>query len=384
MNPADRVARVPPSGIRRFFELAEEYDEIISLGVGEPDFSAPWAAREAAIDSLERGRTAYTANRGRADLRRAIARHVRDTFGLTYDPDSEILVTTGVSEGLDLALRGLVNPGDRVALVEPAYVSYAPGISFVDAEPIRVRTTMDEGFRLTRGKLEAAGADAADFLLLCYPNNPTGATLPREHLADIAAFAREHDITVLSDEIYARLTYSGSHTSIASLPGMRERTIVLNGFSKAFAMTGLRLGYALGPAAGIDPMNRIHQYSMLSSPTTAQFAALEALDSCEAAVDEMCRQYNRRRRYVLSRFEEMGLPCFEAEGAFYVFPAVPTDDDEAFAERLLEEQQVAVVPGSAFGEAGAGHVRVSYATSLSDIRTAMDRIEAFIRPKVSP
>ncbi|WP_231184278.1 aminotransferase class I/II-fold pyridoxal phosphate-dependent enzyme [Haladaptatus sp. DYF46] len=377
MKPADRVQQVPPSGIRRFFELAEERDDVISLGVGEPDFSAPWAARTAAIDALERGRTSYTANRGRRDLRTAIADHV-ERYDLDYDPDDEILVTAGASEAIDVAMRALVNPGDTVAVHQPSYISYVPGVVFAGGEPLAVPTRAEEGFALTYDALEAAGAADADALMLCYPNNPTGATMSREGLAEVAEFVREHDLFVLSDEIYAALTYGGDHTSISTFPGMRERTIVFNGFSKAYAMTGLRLGYALGPSDAIAAMNRIHQYSMLSAPVTAQYAALEALRSCEGSVVEMHDEYNRRRRFVLSRFDEMGLGCFEASGAFYAFPACG-GDDEAFAEELLEEQGVAVVPGSAFGEGGAGHFRASYATGMGELREAMNRIETFVR-----
>ena len=376
MKPADRVQRIPPSGIRRFFELAEEHDDVISLGVGEPDFTAPWAARTAAIESLERGQTSYTANRGKIELRRAIADHVT-RWGLDYDPDEEILVTTGASEAVDVAMRALVDPGDRVAVPQPSYISYVPGVVFAGGEPLAVPTHAENDFALTYEDLETAGAADADVLVLCYPNNPTGATMSRDELADVAAFVREHDLTVLSDEIYAALTYDGEHTSIATLPGMRERTVVFNGFSKAYAMTGLRLGYALGPPTAIDAMNHVHQYSMLSSPTTAQYAAIEALQSCEDDVAEMREEYNRRRRFVLSRFREMGLDCFEAEGAFYAFPKCG-GDDEQFAEDLLNEQEVAVVPGSVFGEGGEGHLRVSYATGMEDLKEAMDRIETFV------
>ncbi|SIQ82097.1 aminotransferase [Haladaptatus litoreus] len=377
MKPADRVERVPPSGIRRFFELAEERDDIISLGVGEPDFSAPWSARTAAIDALERGKTSYTANRGRNDLREAIADHVQ-RYDLNYEPNEEILVTAGASEAIDLAMRALVNPGDGVAIPQPSYISYVPGVTFAGGDPISVPTTADDEFVLTREALEKAGAKEAEALVLCYPNNPTGATMSQDELAEVADFVRENDLFVLSDEIYAALTYAGEHTSIATLPGMRERTIVFNGFSKAYAMTGLRLGYALGPEDAINAMNRIHQYSMLSAPVTAQYAALEALRNCEDEVIEMRDEYNRRRRFVLSRFDEMGLDCFDASGAFYAFPACD-GDDEAFAEDLLREQGVAVVPGSAFGKGGNGHLRVSYATGMADLREAMNRIETFVR-----
>ncbi|WP_251331043.1 pyridoxal phosphate-dependent aminotransferase [Haloplanus pelagicus] len=376
MKLSERARSTPPSGIRRFFELAEEMDDVISLGVGEPDFSAPWKARAAAIHSLERGRTSYTTNRGLYELREAIAEHVA-RYGLDYDPDEEILVTTGASEAVDLALRALVDPGDAVAIQSPAYISYGPGVRFSGGDPLPVSTRPENDFVLTYDDLDRAGAADAEVLLICYPNNPTGATASGDELGEIAAFAREHDLTVLSDEIYAALTYEGEHTSIATLPGMRERTVVINGFSKAYAMTGLRLGYALGPSEAIDAMNRIHQYTMLSAPTTAQHAALEALESCDDDVAEMRTQYDRRRRFVVSRFRDMGLDCFEATGAFYVFPEAPYDDEE-FAEDLLQAESVAVVPGRVFGDEGYGHLRVSYATGLSELKEAMNRIERFL------
>jgi len=378
MKIADRVQGVPPSGIRRFFELAEEMDDIISLGVGEPDFSAPWAAREAAIASLEQGKTSYTANRGRKDLREAIATDADQRYDLAYDPDEEIIVTTGASEGIDLAFRALVDPGDTVAVAEPCYISYTPGALFAGADVCRVPTRREDEFKLTYEVLEENGAADAEVLVYCYPNNPTGATMTGTELQEVAEFAREHDLTVFSDEIYAGLSYEHEHTSIATLPGMRERTVVFNGFSKLYAMTGLRLGYAMGPAEAITAMNRIHQYTMLSSPTTAQYAALEALQSCDDAVAEMRAEYDRRRKLVLSRFDEMGLDCFRARGAFYAFPACPTDDDEAFAEELLETERVAAVPGSVFGEGGRGHLRVSYATGMDELKEALDRIERFV------
>ena len=376
---ADRVQAVPPSGIRRFFEIAEERDEVISLGVGEPDFATPWAARDAAITSLEQGKTSYTANRGKRELREAIADYVADRFELGYDPDEEIIVTAGASEAVDLAFRAFVNPGDTVAIAQPAYISYEPGVIFAGGEVLPVPTKEEDDFRLTVEGLEEAGAADADVLVLCYPNNPTGAIMPEEDLEPIADFAREHDLTVFSDEIYAELTYDGDHTSIATLPGMRERTIVFNGFSKAHAMTGLRLGYALGPADAIGAMNKIHQYTMLSAPTTAQYAALEALDSCANDVQEMVDEYDRRRQFVLSRFREIGMDVFEAKGAFYCFPEVPEGfTAEEFAEEVLREQGVAVVPGDVFGDVGEGHLRVSYATGLEDLRRALNRIEAFV------
>jgi aminotransferase len=378
MNPAERVQRVPPSGIRRFFELAEEQEDVISLGVGEPDFSAPWAAREAAISALERGKTSYTANRGRRELREAIAADVHERYDLDYDPDEEIIVTAGASEGIDLACRALVDPGDTVAVAQPTYVSYLPSVTFADGEVCDVPTRPDDDFKLTYDRLAEAGAADAELLMFCYPNNPTGATMTREELEEVAEFAREHDLVVLSDEIYSELSYEHEHTSIATLPGMRERTVVFNGFSKAYAMTGMRLGYALAPPEAITAMNRIHQYTMLSAPTTAQEAAVEALSNCEDELAEMLSAYDRRRNYVLSRFAEMGLDCFPASGAFYAFPESPWDDGEAFAEALLEEEGVAVVPGDVFGAGGEGHLRVSYATGLEELKEAMDRIERFL------
>lgn len=378
MKVSDRVDQVPPSGIRRFFELAEEMDDIISLGVGEPDFSAPWSARDAAIASLERGQTSYTANRGKKELREAIAADQQRRYGLEYDPEEEIIVTAGASEAIDLAFRALVDPGDTVAVAQPSYVSYVPGVIFAGGDPLPVATRAEDEFKLTYEVLEASGAADADVLVYCYPNNPTGATMTGDELQEVAEFCREHDLIVLSDEIYSELTYEHDHTSIATLPGMRERTIVFNGFSKAYAMTGLRLGYAMGPPEAIAGMNRVHQYTMLSAPTTAQYAALDALEHCDDDVDEMVQQYDRRRQFVLSRFSEMGVNCFEASGAFYAFPECPWDDSEAFAEQLIQEKEVAVVPGSVFGDGGDGHLRVSYATGLDELKEAMNRIEAFI------
>lgn len=378
MKPARRAEGIQPSGIRRYFELAEEVEDIISLGVGEPDFSPPWPVTDAAIASLEAGQTSYTTNRGLAELREAISRYVAEEFRLSYQPDDEILVTTGASEAVDLAIRALVDPGDVVAVAEPTYLSYRPLLQLAGAEVISVPTHQSDEFRLTAQGLTEAGATGADFLITCYPNNPTGAIMTEEDLKPIAAFAREHDLTVLSDEIYAALSYDIDHVSIGALEGMRERTVIFNGFSKAFAMTGLRLGYALAPAPIAETMNRIHQYSMLSAPTTAQHAALEGLQSCLDDVDEMRRQYDRRRRFVLARFEEMGVECFEAKGAFYVFPECPEPDEDAFVENLLETEQVAVVPGRVFGDAGRGHLRVSYATSLDQLREAMNRIERYL------
>jgi aminotransferase len=378
MKVSDRVDEVPPSGIRRFFELAEEMDDIISLGVGEPDFAAPWSARDAAIASLEQGRTSYTANRGKRELREAIARDVDRRYDLTYDPGEEVLVTAGASEAIDLAFRALVDPGDTVAVAQPSYVSYVPGVIFSGGEPLPIPTRAEDEFKLSYDLLAEHGAEDADVLVYCYPNNPTGATMTGEELEGVAEFCREHDLAVLSDEIYSELSYEHEHTSIATLPEMRERTVVFNGFSKAYAMTGLRLGYALGPPEIIEAMNRVHQYTMLSAPTTAQHAALDALENCHDEVEEMCAQYDRRRKFVLSAFSDMGIDCFPASGAFYAFPKCPWDDSEEFAEELLHEERVAVVPGGAFGAGGEDHLRVSYATGLGELKEAMARIESFI------
>ena len=376
MRLSERAQTLPESGIRKFFELAEARDDVISLGVGEPDFSAPWAARTAAIDSLERGKTSYTSNRGMAELRERVAEH-HERYGQSYDSSTEVIVTTGASEAVDLAFRALVDPGDTVAIHEPTYISYGPGIELAGGKQLTVPTRAADDFVLTRDALESAGAADADLLVCCYPNNPTGATMTDEELAEVAAFCRDNDLRVVADEIYAALTYETDHTSIATQPGMRERTVVINGFSKAYAMTGLRLGYALGPTDAIDAMNRVHQYTMLSAPTTAQYAALEALERCGDEVSEMVAEYNRRRRLVVSRFNEMGLDTFEPGGAFYAFPDCG-GDDETFAEELLEAQGVAVVPGSVFGPGGEGHLRVSYATSMRELKEATSRIATFV------
>jgi aminotransferase len=380
-TPADRVASVPPSGIREFFEVAEGRDDVISLGVGEPDFTAPWAARSAAIDSLERGRTSYTANRGMLDLRRAIADRVT-RYGQSYDPDSEILVTTGASEAVDLAFRAFVNPGDTVALPTPTYVSYEPGVRFAGGEPLPVHTRHEDDWALTTEALSEAGVADADVLVLCYPNNPTGATMDADEMDAVADFCREHDLLVVADEIYAALTYGDEHQSVATRPGMRERTVVIDGFSKAYAMTGLRLGYAMGPETAIDAMTKVHQYAMLSAPTTAQHAALAAIRRCDDEVEQMRREYDRRRRYVVSRLRELGLEVSEPGGAFYAFPRVadvaPDGDARAFATELLEAEGVAAVPGTAFGAGGQGHIRISYATGLDDLKEAMARLERFL------
>ncbi|WP_435125485.1 pyridoxal phosphate-dependent aminotransferase [Halobaculum sp. D14] len=380
-TPADRVTQVAPSGIRKFFEIAETRDDVISLGVGEPDFTAPWPARSAAIQSLERGQTSYTANRGTRELRGAIAERVA-RYGHDYDPDEEILVTTGASEAVDLALRAFVDPGDTVALPGPTYVSYEPGVRFAGGDPLTVPTYHGDDWSLTPEALRDAGADDADALVLCYPNNPTGATMSADEMDAVAEFCVDNDLLVLSDEIYAALTYGGDHESVATRPGMRERTVVVNGFSKAYAMTGLRLGYAMAPPDAVEAMTKVHQYAMLSAPTTAQHAAVAAIERCDDEVASMRREYDRRRRYLTSRLRELGLDVADAGGAFYVFPRItdvhPDGDDEAFAETLLREAGVAAVPGSAFGETGAGHLRLSYATSMDGLKEATARLEAFL------
>ncbi|ESP89178.1 pyridoxal phosphate-dependent aminotransferase [Candidatus Halobonum tyrrellensis] len=378
---ADRVARVPPSGIRAFFEVAEAHDDVVSLGVGEPDFSAPWPARSAAVASLERGRTSYTANRGTAELRRAIAGRV-ERYGHAYDPDEEVLVTTGASEAVDLAFRAFVDPGDTVALPTPTYVSYEPGVTFAGGDPLAVPTYHEDDWALTPEALAEAGADEAEMLVLCYPNNPTGATMSADELDAVAAFCVDNDLLVVSDEIYAALTYDGDHESVATRPGMRERTVVINGFSKAYAMTGLRLGYALAPPGAIEAMTTVHQYGMLSAPTTAQHAAVAAIERCDDEVARMRREYDRRRRYLTARLRELGLAVAEPSGAFYAFPRVtdvaPDGDDEAFATDLLDEVGVAAVPGSAFGSGGAGHLRLSYATGMGELKEATRRLERYL------
>lgn len=384
---ADHVRSIPRSGIRDFFELVQGRDDVISLGVGEPDFSAPWHIREAAIYSLERGQTSYTSNLGLLSLRESISRYVAKHFGVTYDPKGEILVTVGVSEALDLVCRALLNPGDEVVYHEPCYVSYSPSIALAYGKPVVVQTRVEEEFVLKAEDVAAAITDRTRLLFLNFPTNPTGAVEPREELEKIAALAVERDLLVVSDEIYSELLYSGDggmdrgeHFSIASLPGMKERTILLHGFSKAFAMTGFRLGYSCAPQVLTEAMMKIHQYSMLCAPIMSQTAAIEALENGAAEVETMRRAYARRRNLLLSRFERMGVPCFSPGGAFYAFPDIRKFglSSKDFAYRLLEEESVAVVPGNAFGSAGEGCVRACYATSYEQLEIALDRIEAFV------
>lgn len=379
LNPV--VRDLPPSGIRRFFDLVAETKGVISLGVGEPDFVTPWHIREACIYSLEKGYTMYTSNGGLLELRQAIARHLAETYGLSYDPQKEILVTVGVSQGLDLAVRALVGPGDEVLVPEPSYVSYAPVVTLAGGKAIPLPTTVEEEFRLSPQQVEAAVTPRTKVLILSYPNNPTGAVMDRRRLLEICEVVKAHDLLVISDEIYDKLTYEGEHTCVAALPGMRERTVLLNGFSKSYAMTGWRIGFACSNAEFIAAMTRIHQYTMLCAPITAQMAALEALRNGRAAMERMVREYNRRRLLVVQAFRDMGLSCFEPKGAFYAFPEIRATglSSEAFAESLLFEEKVAVVPGNAFGASGEGFVRCSYAASTDDLIEALRRIARMVR-----
>ena len=379
-----RVADVPPSGIRKFFDVVSEMDGVISLGVGEPDFNTPWTYTDAAIYSLRRGHTHYTSNWGLIELRRAIGRYLAGRFEIEYDPADEILVTVGASEGIDLALRALVGPGDEVIVPDPSYVSYMPNIRFAGGVCVAVPTAAEDGFRLTPERLRAAITPKTKALILPYPNNPTGAVMRREDLEKVAGVLRGTDIMVISDEIYAELTYEGKHVSFAAIPGMWERTITLNGFSKAFAMTGWRMGFACGPREVMAVMCKIHQYTMLCAPTPGQYAALEALSSGEtndyADVRRMVDSYDRRRRLIVHGLREAGLSCHEPRGAFYAFPAVPKGmDSQTFCEKLLWEKKVAAVPGDAFGALGDGFIRCSYAASVENIQKAVERIAAFVR-----
>jgi aminotransferase len=385
---ADQVRNIPRSGIRDFFELVQGRDDVISLGVGEPDFSAPWHIREAAIYSLEKGQTSYTSNLGLLSLRESISTYVEKQFDVSYDPASEILVTVGVSEALDLVCRALLNPGDEVIYHEPCYVSYSPSIALAYGKPVAIQTRVEDEFVLKAEDIAEKITDRTRLLFLNFPTNPTGAVEPVDELKKIADLVIEHDLIVISDEIYSELLYGedsgmkpGSHVSIASLPGMKERTILLHGFSKAFAMTGFRLGYSCAPAVLTEAMMKIHQYSMLCAPIVSQVAAVEALKHGADEVEKMRRAYARRRNLMLKRFEEMGVPCFAPGGAFYMFPDIRKFGlkSQEFALRLLEEEGVAVVPGDAFGEAGQGCVRACYATSYEQLEVALDKIEAFVK-----
>ncbi len=379
---AHHVRGIPRSGIRDFFEVVQTMSDVISLGIGEPDFDTPWHIREAAIYSLEQGRTGYTSNLGTPDLRRAIARYVAKTFQVEYDPASEIIVTVGVSEALDLALRALLDPGDEVLYHEPCYVSYSPSIVLAHGTPVAIATRPEERFRLTAEAVAARITPRTKVLILNFPTNPTGGTQTREELEKIAALCIRHDLIVLSDEIYSELTYDGAeHTSIASLPGMKERTVFLHGFSKAFAMTGFRIGYACAPGPLTEAMMKIHQYGILCAATTAQDAALEALENGAAEMERMRKEYEARRNYIVRSFNDLGLECLNPLGAFYVFPRISGTGltSREFSLQLLEQKKVAVVPGTAFGPGGEGFVRCSYATGLDQIKIALKRIGEFVR-----
>lgn len=380
-NPlSDKVIKIKPSGIRKFFDIVSEMPEAISLGVGEPDFDTPWCVREEGIYSLERGRTFYTSNAGLLELRQAICEYMERRFHIAYNPRTEAVLTVGGSEGIDMALRAMLNPGDEVIIPEPCYVSYVPCVELADGVPVTISLKNENEFRLTKEELENAITDKTKIVILSYPNNPTGAIMEREDLEAIAEVIIKHDLYVISDEIYAELTYTSGHVSIASLPGMWERTIVISGFSKAFAMTGWRLGYALGPSMIIKQMTKIHQFAIMCAPTTSQYAAIAAMRDCDRDVVQMRESYDQRRRYLLNAFREMGLPCFEPKGAFYMFPCIKEFgmSSEEFATRLLQEKKLAVVPGDAFGECGEGFLRISYAYSLEELKEAIGRLKGFI------
>ncbi len=386
MNWAERVSplvrSIPPSGIRRFFDIVAEMKGVISLGVGEPDFVTPWHIRESCVHGLQRGYTSYTSNYGLLELRQEITHMIETDYGVSYNPKCEALVTVGVSEALDLAMRAILSPGDEVLVPEPCYVSYKACVTLAGGVPVSVCCTREHEFRVTVDQLAAALTPRTKALLIGYPNNPTGAVMPREQIATIARFAEEHDLIVISDEIYANLTYDGEHTCFSSLPGMRDRTILLNGFSKAYAMTGWRIGYALGNEDFIAAMTKIHQFTMLCAPITAQIAAVEALQQGKSSRERMVAEYDKRRRLMVEGFRNMGLDCFEPKGAFYVFPSIQNTELTSleFAEKLLQAEKVALVPGDAFGACGEGYVRCSYAASSKNLAEALDRIGRFVKP----
>ena len=380
-NPiADKCAEIKPSGIRKFFDIVSEMKDAISLGVGEPDFDTPWHIRDEGIYSLEKGRTFYTSNAGLKELKIEICNYLKRKQGITYDYNHEVLVTVGGSEAIDIAMRAMINPGEEVLIPQPSYVSYEPCAILADAKSVIINLKAENEFRLTAQELRDTITDKTKLLVLPFPNNPTGAIMERKDLEEIAEVIIEKDIYVLSDEIYSELTYKGEHVSIASLPGMQERTILINGFSKAYAMTGWRLGYACGPREIIGQMTKIHQFAIMCAPTTSQYAAVEALKNGDEDVKEMRTAYNQRRRFLMNAFKEMGLECFEPYGAFYVFPCIKefgmTSDE--FATRFLEEEKVAVVPGTAFGDSGEGFLRISYAYSLENLKVAIGRLERFV------
>jgi len=380
-NPiSKKIAAIEPSGIRKFFDIVSEMSDAISLGVGEPDFDTPWSVREEGIYSLEKGRTFYTSNSGLKELRVEICNYLDRKYDLHYDPIEETLVTVGGSEAIDAAFRAMVDPGDEVLIPQPSYVSYLPCALLADAVPVVINLKAENNFKLTKEELIASITEKTKILVLPFPNNPTGAIMNKEELAEIVPIIIEHDLYVISDEIYSELTYKGKHISIGSFPGMKERTIVINGFSKAYAMTGWRLGYAVGPAQIIDQMTKIHQYAIMCAPTNSQFAAIEALKNCDEDVNKMVEAYNQRRRYLLNAFQEMGIECFEPHGAFYVFPSIKKFGmtSEEFATKLLQDEKLAVVPGTAFGDCGEGFLRISYAYSLENLKTGLERIRRFV------
>lgn len=380
-NPlADKVQNIKPSGIRKFFDIVSEMKDAISLGVGEPDFETPWHIRDEGIYSFERGRTFYTSNAGLKNLREEISNYLNRHQNVKYNPNDEIIVTVGGSEAIDIGLRAMINPGDEVIIPQPSYVSYEPCAYLAGAKPVIINLKAENEFRLTPEELENAITDKTKILILPYPNNPTGAIMELEDLEKIAKIIIEKDIYVMSDEIYSALTYKGKHVSIASLPGMKERTILINGFSKAYAMTGWRLGYACGPKEIIKQMTKIHQYAIMCAPTISQYAAVEALKNGDEDVEMMRKAYNQRRRFLMNAFREMNLECFEPYGAFYVFPCIKEFGmtSEEFATRFLEEEKVAAVPGTAFGDSGEGYLRISYAYSLENLKIAIERLKRFI------
>ena len=381
-NPLSKtIVEIEPSGIRKFFDIVNEMDDAISLGVGEPDFDTPWHIRDEGIYSLEKGRTFYTSNAGLKDLKIEIAKYLERKFGVTYDYNREVLVTVGGSEAIDIAMRAMLDPGDEVLIPQPSFVSYLPCAVLANGVPVVIELKAENEFRLTAEELEAAITPKSKILVLPFPNNPTGSIMRRDDLEQIAEVVRRHDLFVISDEIYAELTYGDEpHVSIASLPGMQERTVLINGFSKTYAMTGWRLGYACGPKVILEQMLKIHQFAIMCAPTTSQYAAVEALKNGDEDVARMREEYDGRRRYLLHRFHEMGMECFEPYGAFYMFPCIRKFGmtSEEFAEKLLEREKVAVVPGTAFGAGGEGFVRVSYASSLSDLKKAAEHIEHFV------
>jgi aminotransferase len=379
---SQRVLNVPPSGIRKFFDISATMDNVISLGIGEPDFVTPQAILQAGIRSLEQGHTHYTSNSGTLELRQAISTYLDQLYGVEYDPVSEVLITVGVSEALYLVLAAIVDPGDEVVIPQPSFVSYAPEVVFAGGVTVPIPTYVENDFQVTAAEVEAAITPRTKALLIGYPNNPTGAVMTRERLAELGAVAEKHDLLVISDEIYDRLVYGGfQHTHFATLPNMRPRTVVLGGFSKSHAMTGWRLGYAVGPEAIIAAMRKIHQYTIMSAPSIAQIAIADTLAHVEEDVQQMRAEYDRRRRLIVAGFNELGLSCFEPLGAFYAFPNIGASgmDDTAFSERLLAEERVAMVPGSAFGDSGAGFVRASYATAYEKIEEALERLYRFMQ-----